>query len=313
MPADLELDIFECGICTDEIVIPKSLPCLHNFCQDCLCKYLNTNKIKADQSFACPVCRAEVCVPQQGAVQFPTNFHIENLRRRRSSLDLGYSLKAVMQYWDQREEKMIEELGERKKRLLIEIGKRQEYLVDSLEDYLNSLQEMAEVQYTDDSCRTVEVTQSAKNRLTELHMCLRGGVSSDDSAGMAENTSKKDDAWLRLRRQGHTMSHAATEIEDIKTSTDAALEDILGRSLVFTPGDMPADQVPHLFGSFKVVRSKKQTTNSESLVHYVLEQGHVSVLRILSWSQSWWMLLLAVLPAFFLAIFLKAMVHVLKE
>ena len=47
-----------CSICTETFHDPKSLPCFHTFCQECLQMYIN--KYSDDKSFNCPLCRREI-------------------------------------------------------------------------------------------------------------------------------------------------------------------------------------------------------------------------------------------------------------
>ena len=52
---------FICSICSDYLVSPVCLTCGHNFCKDCITKWIETNR--ADFAHpSCPVCRAKVCV-----------------------------------------------------------------------------------------------------------------------------------------------------------------------------------------------------------------------------------------------------------
>ena len=93
-----------CSICLEHFNIPKTLPCLHNFCRDCLqetiqssaqpkfpdpVKYPGSNAVF---SFPCPSCRGEVEFPvtmhqpwsmqevakRAATNEFKTNFHIES-------------------------------------------------------------------------------------------------------------------------------------------------------------------------------------------------------------------------------------------
>ena len=49
------MDDLKCGICLELFQDPRSLPCLHTFCRDCLQRSLN----EENHSLKCPVCRAK--------------------------------------------------------------------------------------------------------------------------------------------------------------------------------------------------------------------------------------------------------------
>ncbi|OWF36537.1 Tripartite motif-containing protein 3 [Mizuhopecten yessoensis] len=42
LPPELDLNLLGCPICLERLQQPKSLPCLHSFCQDCLGTYITT-------------------------------------------------------------------------------------------------------------------------------------------------------------------------------------------------------------------------------------------------------------------------------
>ncbi|XP_060080605.1 transcription intermediary factor 1-beta-like [Ylistrum balloti] len=74
--------LLECPICLEQLRHPKSLPCLHSFCQECLGDYISkelSGKMASVSSFSCPVCRKVIEPMNQSedkerwAEQFPTN------------------------------------------------------------------------------------------------------------------------------------------------------------------------------------------------------------------------------------------------
>ena len=67
-----------CAICLDLYTNPKTLPCLHSFCQQCLEGLpLDTQE---DNYISCPTCRHHIQLPQPAGVSdFPVAFHINNL------------------------------------------------------------------------------------------------------------------------------------------------------------------------------------------------------------------------------------------
>ena len=70
-------DATNCCICTDFFKSPKTLPCLHTFCLECLEKYAE-DKDPGDTD-TCPICRREFSIPQGGIALLPTNLFIEKL------------------------------------------------------------------------------------------------------------------------------------------------------------------------------------------------------------------------------------------
>ncbi|XP_069142131.1 uncharacterized protein [Argopecten irradians] len=92
----LDILMLECPICLEELRYPKSLPCLHSFCQECLASYIineSSGKMASASSFSCPVCRRDTEPlnqsedKQRWAEQFPTNNlavemiqHLQNTR-----------------------------------------------------------------------------------------------------------------------------------------------------------------------------------------------------------------------------------------
>ncbi|VDH90060.1 Hypothetical predicted protein [Mytilus galloprovincialis] len=58
-----ESDIFTCSICLEKLKSPKSLPCLHTFCELCIGEFILSTERRAGhklKSYPCPVCRSVV-------------------------------------------------------------------------------------------------------------------------------------------------------------------------------------------------------------------------------------------------------------
>ena len=69
-----------CPVCLDIYTNPKSLPCLHSFCQHCL-EGLPVNPQRNKYFIKCPTCRTSTELPEPtGPAAFPVAFHINNFK-----------------------------------------------------------------------------------------------------------------------------------------------------------------------------------------------------------------------------------------
>ena len=68
-----------CPVCLDHYTNPKTLPCLHSFCQDCL-EGLPLDKKNETYYLSCPTCRHCTELPEEGAGAFPVAFTLNNLK-----------------------------------------------------------------------------------------------------------------------------------------------------------------------------------------------------------------------------------------
>ena len=72
-------NLTECSLCLHAYERPRSLPCLHGFCQACLQEHLDKNG-KPDGTVDCPNCRKVATIPLGGVGEFPLNFHLNQLK-----------------------------------------------------------------------------------------------------------------------------------------------------------------------------------------------------------------------------------------
>ncbi|XP_007938154.1 E3 ubiquitin-protein ligase TRIM56 [Orycteropus afer afer] len=69
----LSSDFLACKICLEQLRVPKTLPCLHTYCQACLAQLAEGGHLR------CPECREVVPVPPGGVAVFKTNFFVNGL------------------------------------------------------------------------------------------------------------------------------------------------------------------------------------------------------------------------------------------
>ena len=60
--------VLTCSICNEELRNPKSLPCLHVFCRDCIATHITKNSKTVTQGqYKCPECKETHLIPGKGA------------------------------------------------------------------------------------------------------------------------------------------------------------------------------------------------------------------------------------------------------
>ena len=77
-----------CPVCLDLYTNPKTLPCLHSFCEACIERFPQ-DKEGETYYLSCPTCRHRTELPGGGAGAFPVAFTLNNLK------DVHYLLKKV--------------------------------------------------------------------------------------------------------------------------------------------------------------------------------------------------------------------------
>ena len=72
-----------CPVCLDLYTNPKTLPCLHSFCEACIERFPQ-DKEGETYYLSCPTCRHCTELPGGGAGAFPVAFYINNLKEMRT-------------------------------------------------------------------------------------------------------------------------------------------------------------------------------------------------------------------------------------
>ena len=94
---DIQEELFTCQICLQPFNNPKSLPCLHTFCAQCLREWLQKHPLRQEQSLEvlnCPVC-VQVAYIENGIEGLPNNFMITKLEECFQTLTVTMQLKEV--------------------------------------------------------------------------------------------------------------------------------------------------------------------------------------------------------------------------
>ena len=78
-PSGILEEQLTCPVCLDRYTNPKTLPCLHSFCERCL-EGLPQDKENETYYLSCPTCRQCTELPEEGAGAFPVAFHLNNFK-----------------------------------------------------------------------------------------------------------------------------------------------------------------------------------------------------------------------------------------
>ena len=70
----------ECPLCLDTVNKPKTLPCLHSFCLECLDKHAGFARRQLQATIKCPVCQTSFKIPEGDSFKnLPTSYHLNRL------------------------------------------------------------------------------------------------------------------------------------------------------------------------------------------------------------------------------------------
>ena len=70
----------ECPLCIETVKNPKTLPCLHSFCLECLDRHANFERRRLKATIKCPVCQTSFQIPETDTFEnLPSSFHLNRL------------------------------------------------------------------------------------------------------------------------------------------------------------------------------------------------------------------------------------------
>ncbi|XP_068675931.1 E3 ubiquitin-protein ligase TRIM71-like [Montipora foliosa] len=70
----------ECPLCIETVKNPKTLPCLHSFCLECLDRHANFARRQLKVTIKCPVCQTSFQIPETDTFEnLPSSFHLNRL------------------------------------------------------------------------------------------------------------------------------------------------------------------------------------------------------------------------------------------
>ena len=70
----------ECPLCLEIVNNPKTLPCLHSFCLECLDKHAGFARRQLQATIKCPVCQTSFQIPEGDSFKnLPTSYHLNRL------------------------------------------------------------------------------------------------------------------------------------------------------------------------------------------------------------------------------------------
>ena len=70
----------ECPLCLDTVNNPKTLPCIHSFCLECLDKHANFARRQLQATIKCPVCQTSFQIPEGDSFKnLPASYHLNRL------------------------------------------------------------------------------------------------------------------------------------------------------------------------------------------------------------------------------------------
>src|SRR6218665_3972315 len=80
-------ELTDCCICLKTFTDPRTLPCIHTFCFQCLHEMFDKSDKKPGVEIQCPMCRKEFTLPSDGVHGMQKNFFVAGIIEVRSTLN----------------------------------------------------------------------------------------------------------------------------------------------------------------------------------------------------------------------------------
>src|SRR6218665_2403445 len=80
-------ELTDCCICLKTFTDPRTLPCIHTFCFQCLHEMFDKSDKKPGVEIQCPMCRSKSTLPIDGVQGIQKNFFMAGLIEVRSALN----------------------------------------------------------------------------------------------------------------------------------------------------------------------------------------------------------------------------------
>ena len=74
----IKTNFLTCAICLEVYRDPRTLPCQHSFCRECLEQSVGSSEDKS--TLVCPVCRKKVKISRKGVKELPVHFLVNSLQ-----------------------------------------------------------------------------------------------------------------------------------------------------------------------------------------------------------------------------------------
>ena len=232
-----------CPVCLDLYTNPKTLPCLHSFCQECLEGLPQEREARGDTYYlTCPTCRQRTEVPREGVGAFPVAFHLNNLKEITQSLKNKVSDPQQVTCDDH--DKPLEVFCETCKTVICYhctyrthkdhkhdlisdcYPKHYQMLHDSLKPVKGKKQALKKV-LSDLAEREGQIRERGEGVLQEIHQMVEEmiGILRQSERKLTEQVKRVTDAKLQmLSRQTKSIQMSLSLLEDVEDYVEQSLK-----------------------------------------------------------------------------------------